>query len=115
MPSRGVTRYGGVPLYQSSKTSFPLGPITATDLVLSLFRGRSPAEFFKRTIDFCVANRAIALCFCVSHGSTASEPIVEYDTREGGSKSPSLIITRNTPRRERSISDSVNNPFCKIG
>src|ERR1035441_645625 len=34
MPSNGVTRYGGVPLYQSSRTSFARGHITATDLSL---------------------------------------------------------------------------------
>src|SRR5271165_3525761 len=38
IPSRGVTRYGGVPLYQSNSTSFARGPRRAMDL--SRFRSR---------------------------------------------------------------------------
>jgi len=58
-PSSVLTKYGGVPLYQSSSTCPPRG-ITAMDLSF-VDQRQSVALFFKSTIDSSVARRANAL------------------------------------------------------
>src|SRR6202142_4255960 len=93
IPSRGHTAYGGVPLYQSTRTRSASGPMTATDLISSLSRGSSRPSFFRRTIDFWVARRTADRCASDCHGFSSESPIVEYGTIGGGHREARGILT----------------------
>ena len=68
MPSRIVTEYGHVPLYQSCSTWSIQGPITAIVFNFVLSSGSVFPSFFSSTIDSSVACRASALLESRSHG-----------------------------------------------
>ena len=70
MPWSALTKYGGVPLYQSRSTWSAHGPITAMVLSLARSSGSVWLSFLSSTIDSSVASRASFLLASWSHGGS---------------------------------------------
>jgi hypothetical protein len=107
IPSRAVTRYGRVPLYQSVCTSSASGPSTAIRRSRSATSGSAPPTFFSSTTVRAAARRASVWC----RGQfTTSAEISAYGLGCSGSNSPSRNLTVRIRRAAASTSDSVIRP-----
>ncbi len=84
-PSATVTRYGMVPLYQSSNRVSASGPITATRRPSAGVSGSTPRSFFSSTTDSVAARRASSRW---AGESTTSQAVAAYGS-SAGSNSPS--------------------------
>ncbi len=105
-PAATVTRYGMVPLYQSSKSESASGPSTATRRPSAGASGSTCRSFLSRTTDSVAARSASARW---AGESTTLHPVAAYGSC-AGSNSPRRNRIDSWRATARSMSASVTRP-----